>query len=72
MVGQYTNCERDATTQGNWTVLDVLRDRLAKLDVPVLGGLSIGHGAHPMAVPIGTVATLDADAGTLLVSAAVM
>ncbi len=71
VVGQYTNCEPDATTQGNWTVLDVLRDRLARLDVPVLGGLPIGHGAHPMAVPIGTVATMDADAGTLVVAPAV-
>jgi muramoyltetrapeptide carboxypeptidase len=44
---------------------------LARLDVPVLGGLPIGHGAHPMAVPIGTVATMDADAGTLVVAPAV-
>lgn len=70
-IGQYTNCESDASTQGSWTVLDVLRDRIGQLDVPVLGGLPIGHGDRPLAVPIGTVATMDADAGSLTVDPAV-
>lgn len=70
-VGQYTNCEPDAATQGDWTVLDVLRDRLGRLGVPILGGLPIGHGEGPRAVPIGTTATLDADAGTLTIAPAV-
>lgn len=70
-IGQYTNCEPDTSTQGDWTVLDVLRDRIGRLGVPVLGGLPIGHGDHPLAVPIGTIATLDADAGTLTVEPAV-
>lgn len=70
-IGQYTNCEPDAATQGSWTVLDVLRDRIGRLNVPILGGLRIGHGNHPIAVPIGTVATMDADAGTLTVDPAV-
>ena len=49
---------------------EVLTERLGKLGIPVLGGLSIGHGASNIAVPLGTEATLDADAGTLLVAAA--
>lgn len=51
--------------------LDVLRDRLALLGVPILGGLPIGHGRDPIAIPLGTAATLDADAGTLRVRSAV-
>ena len=70
-VGQYTSCGPDATTQGSWTAIDVLRDRLHGWGVPVLGGLPIGHGKHPRAVPLGTMATLDADAGTLTVAAGV-
>lgn len=66
-VGQYVNCGPDAVASGDWTVIDVLRDRLARLGVPILGGLPIGHGEHPVAVPVGTTATLDADAGTLTV-----
>lgn len=70
-IGQYTRCEPDASTKGDWTVLDVLRDRIGRLGVPILGGLPIGHGDHPLAVPIGTVATMDADAGILTVDPAV-
>jgi muramoyltetrapeptide carboxypeptidase len=70
-VGQYFKCGPDATTQGEWTAIDVLRDRLAKFNVPILGGLPIGHGEHPIAVPLGVMATSDADNGTLTVEAAV-
>jgi muramoyltetrapeptide carboxypeptidase len=38
---------------------------------PVLGGLPVGHGAAPVAVPVGTHAVLDADVGLLRVSPAV-
>lgn len=70
-VGQYTDCGTDATTQGDWTELDVLHDRLARLDVPILGGLPIGHGTNPEAVPIGVTASIDVEAGTLRAAAAV-
>ncbi len=70
-VGQYTRCGGNERTQGEWTDIDVLRDRLSQFDVPVLGGLPLGHGANPLAVPIGTTATLDADAGVLTVESAV-
>jgi muramoyltetrapeptide carboxypeptidase len=36
-----------------WTVLDVLRDRLRLLDVPVLAGLPLGHDANPRTVALG-------------------
>jgi len=60
-VGQFTRCG----THGDWTAVDVLRDRLTRLRVPVLGGLPIGHGNSPATLPLGTTATLDADAGRL-------
>ena len=69
VVGQYYKCGGDATTQGDWTVIDVLRDRLARLNVPILGGLPIGHGERPVAIPVGTHATMDADHGTLSIEA---
>jgi muramoyltetrapeptide carboxypeptidase len=50
---------------------EVLMERLQRLDIPLLGGLSIGHDAVNHAVPLGVQATLDADAGTLRVDAAV-
>jgi muramoyltetrapeptide carboxypeptidase len=46
-----------------WTLADVLRDQLTHRGVPVLGGVRFGNGCDP--VPVGAVAVLDADAGTL-------
>ncbi|HET7302651.1 MAG TPA: LD-carboxypeptidase [Candidatus Saccharimonadales bacterium] len=70
-VGQYEQCGADDTTQGTWTAIDVLRDRLGSLNVPILGGLPLGHGKNPRAVPIGTRAVLDTAAKTLTVDAGV-
>jgi hypothetical protein len=57
-----------------WGLADVLADRLGSLGVPVLGGLYAGHdligpdGApDQMALPLGSVATLDTHSGTLTV-----
>lgn len=57
-----------------WTLADVLRDRLGQLGVPVLGGLFAGHDLHghdgtpdQMALPLGSLATLDTENGTLTV-----
>lgn len=63
-VGQFTECA------DGWdvTVVDVLNDRLGDLRVPVLGGLPIGHGTGQLTVPVGTSATIDADAGVLTVA----
>jgi len=66
-IGQFTRCKGS----NGWTVIDVLRDRFGLLGVPVLGGLPIGHGDRPVALPVGTEAVLDADAGTLTVMPAV-
>ncbi|HKU18761.1 MAG TPA: LD-carboxypeptidase [Candidatus Saccharimonadales bacterium] len=73
VIGQYTDCGNatDPTGSTKCTEIDVLRDRLGQLGVPILGGLPIGHGKHPIALPIGTHATLDANAGTLTVAAGV-
>ncbi|WP_173042630.1 S66 peptidase family protein [Phytohabitans flavus] len=66
-VGQFTDCA------DGWDVpvAEVLAERLGGLGVPVLGGLPIGHGTGQLTVPVGTPATLDADAGVLTVSPAV-
>ncbi|SFR16899.1 muramoyltetrapeptide carboxypeptidase [Lentzea waywayandensis] len=58
-------------TDRDWTVLDVLRDRLEPLGVPVLGGIDVGHGDNPLSIALGPMAELDADAGTLTTDPAV-
>jgi len=44
---------------------DVLEQHLLPLGVPVLYGLPLGHGKHLATLPLGVVATLDADARRL-------
>jgi muramoyltetrapeptide carboxypeptidase len=72
-IGQYTDCGNTTDPTGNsmCSEIDILRDRFARLNVPILGGLPIGHGKNPIAIPIGTRAILDADAGILTVEAGV-
>lgn len=53
-----------------WDVIDVLRDRLGLLGVPILAGLPLGHDPDPVTVPLGVRCVLDADAGTLHCEAA--
>ncbi|MBA6434280.1 S66 peptidase family protein [Streptomyces sp. GMR22] len=60
-LGQFLGFDQDADdpTLGGWGIADVLRDRLTRLGVPVLGGLPAGHGLHPPTIPLGTQATID-------------
>jgi muramoyltetrapeptide carboxypeptidase len=58
--------KHSGTTQ-ELSLEDVLEELLEPLGVPVIVGLPIGHGKHHATVPIGAIATLDADAGTLVV-----
>jgi muramoyltetrapeptide carboxypeptidase len=59
----------DGYEDRGWNVLDVLRDRLGSLGVPILAGLPLGHVENPVSVPLGVECVLDADAGTLTVAA---
>lgn len=54
-LGQFTNFK----PSGSLTVVDLLRDHLGPLNVPVVGGLPLGHGDRPLSVPIGSPAFLD-------------
>jgi muramoyltetrapeptide carboxypeptidase len=46
---------------------EVLDDRFAGVQAPVLSGLTIGHTADQLTLPIGVEATLDAGKGTLTI-----
>lgn len=62
-IGQFTKFKPNKGV----TIVDLLRDHFARLDVPILGGLPLGHGPHPATVTLGAMATLDATANTLMV-----
>jgi len=68
VIGQITDSSHGS---GEWDTVGVLTDRLSDLGVPVLGGLKLGHGDGQLTVPLGSMATMDAAAGTLTVEPAV-
>ncbi len=50
------------------TLRDVLRDRLLPLKIPVVTGLPFGHGPYNATLPVGGLATLDAEQGDLILT----
>jgi len=63
--GQCTHCENPDGGYSNLTVYEVMDRRFAALGVPAFQGLMIGHVAGQVSVPVGVMAEMDADAGTL-------
>jgi muramoyltetrapeptide carboxypeptidase len=51
--------------ESNYSLGEVLDNLLGNLRVPVLYGLAIGHTPDQLTLPLGVMATLDADQGTL-------
>lgn len=66
-LGQFADCRMD----GPMNAVSVLKDHLQGLSVPVLGGLPIGHGQAPVAIPHGTMANLDIADGMLRLEPAI-
>jgi muramoyltetrapeptide carboxypeptidase len=65
-------------SDSGWDVMNILRNHLTELGVPVLGGLDLGHGiagtdGNPdqYAATLGATAVLDTEEGTLTVGACV-
>ncbi|MBO1908648.1 LD-carboxypeptidase [Microvirga sp. 3-52] len=56
-LGQFT----DFKPSGALTIVDLLRDHLAPLNVPILGGLPLGHGKSSQRIPLGCHTVLDAN-----------
>lgn len=64
-VGQFTDCFKPID---GFTVIDLVRDHLEQLKVPILGGLPFGHGYQPESTLVGAMAFLDTAANRLTVS----
>ena len=67
-IGQLINCEpredRASYIRSRGSI-DVLRDRVGDLGVPVLAGLGFGHGRYQATLPQGVTVRLDAAGGQL-------
>jgi len=61
-LGVFKNCEIDKDDpefNNSFTLLEVFKDRLGKLNLPVIYGLSFGHIADKFTLPFGVKAKLD-------------
>ncbi|MDE2126253.1 MAG: LD-carboxypeptidase [Armatimonadetes bacterium] len=65
VVGTVTAWRRAEQTDSSNQLEHVWRDYLADLGVPVITGFPCGHEPNALTLPLGAVARLDADAGTL-------
>ncbi|MFG6457591.1 S66 peptidase family protein [Roseateles sp. BYS96W] len=71
VLGRFTKCD-PGEGYGSLTLDEVFDDYFLPLNVPVYRGAAIGHIRRQLTVPVGAVAEMDADAGTLrLLGAAV-
>jgi len=61
--GRCTECRAN-----NFSLEDILRDRFGNGNAPAISGLAFGHIEQKLTLPLGVMATLDADAGTLTVT----
>lgn len=61
-LGKFTEAQ---TSKNTFSMEQVLSERTAGLGVPVVRGLMIGHVEDQAVVPVGAMARLDGDAGTL-------
>ncbi len=63
--GQCTNCSNPGAPYGNFTVYEVMDSHFSKLGVPAFEGARFGHIAGTLSLPVGTMAEIDADSGTI-------
>jgi muramoyltetrapeptide carboxypeptidase len=63
-IGRFSQCDPPAHIP-SFTVAEVLRDRLGDLNLPIVSDFPFGHDGVNAALPVGIVAELDGDRGTL-------
>lgn len=63
-LGRFSRCYANSQYP-SFTVEEVLRDRLASLDIPIVANLPFGHDGVNAALPVGNWVRLDGDRGCL-------
>ena len=74
-VGRFTKCEapsRGGEFRISLSIEQIIRGIVEPLGIPTIYGLSIGHITSKLTVPVGGLATIDADAKTITIDEAVV
>lgn len=64
-LGRFSRCEIDPSIP-SFSIEEVLRDRLLDLNIPIVSDLPFGHEGVNAALPMGIMASLDAESGLLI------
>jgi len=51
IIGDFTNCTSENTTL---TITDIIKEKLVKLNIPIIYGLKLGHSYPNLTIPIGS------------------
>ena len=65
-LGRFSRCEAPPNIP-SLTISEVLRDRLGDLNIPIVSDLPFGHDGANAALPVGVLACLNANKGTLTI-----
>lgn len=65
--GRCTDCKYSGPT---FSLEEILQDRFGLLRIPVISGLAFGHIESKLTMPVGVMATLDGDNGTVTIDEA--
>jgi muramoyltetrapeptide carboxypeptidase len=64
--GHCTDCKGSSSgVYGGFTITNILQQHIGSLGVPAFQGSFFGHLDDQFTIPVGTLAEIDADAGTL-------
>ena len=64
-LGRFSRCEVDSKIP-SFSIEEVLRDRLSDLNIPIVSDLPFGHDGVNAALPMGMIASLNAESGLLI------
>jgi muramoyltetrapeptide carboxypeptidase len=67
VIGNVTDWEKQEKTAPAILLPDVWRDLIVPLDKPTITGFPFGHEPNPLTLPLGCLAELDADSGSLTI-----
>jgi muramoyltetrapeptide carboxypeptidase len=63
--GQCSNCVNRDAGYGNFTAYEVMDQHFGRLGIPAFQGAQFGHVAAQVPLPVGAMAEIDADAGSI-------
>jgi muramoyltetrapeptide carboxypeptidase len=66
-LGRFSQCDPPPNIP-SFTVEEVLRDRLSDLGIPIVSDLPFGHDGVNASLPVGVLAQVDGEAGTLSIN----